>query len=76
MNMDQLNDTPNNNPFVQTDRLTIWTLHPPDGSKITGFKVLLDGVEKTFKVKETKRKDVNEILEAWLEMEKYTGKIL
>jgi hypothetical protein len=70
MNLDQLSNTQTTDPFVKTDRLSIFVLRTPDDTKVTGFKVILDGKEKTFKVKD------NNILSAWIEVEGYTGKIL
>jgi hypothetical protein len=70
MILDQLKNIPDGQPFVQTDRLTIYTLKSADGNDVTGFQVILDGKEKIFKVKN------NDILEAFKEMEKFTGKIL
>lgn len=76
MRMDLLNNVPDGQPFVQTDRLTIYVLRDKVSDKISSFHTILDGQEKIFKVKPPDKKGTNEILEAWIEMEKYTGKIL
>lgn len=70
MMLDILNNIPDGKPFVQTDRLTIYCLKSDDGTRVTGFHVILDGKEKIFKVKK------DDILSAWKEMEDYTGKFL
>lgn len=70
MLLDLLKNTPDGQPFVQTERLTIYVLRSDDGNKISAFHVLLDGKEKIFKIKK------DEILQAWKEMENYTGKFL
>lgn len=72
MNLDQLSNVPDGEPFVKTHKLTIYTLRSDDGTKIIGFHTVLDGKEKVFKVDPKK----NNIQETWMEMEKYTGKVL
>jgi hypothetical protein len=76
MNLDLLNSVPNGEPFVNTDRLSIYSIRSPDGNNVVGFRVVLDGEEKIFKAKPSSKKGSNEILEAWIEVERYTGKFL
>lgn len=67
MNMNKLQSASTDVPFIKTDKLTITV--KKSGVQITGFEVVREGVTKTFQVKRM------EVLAAWLEVEKFVGKI-